>query len=113
MAADEFIWLPENGASCEYTQAVTTDGFGDGYEQVTAQGINSIVEKWSLSFAGRDPVEIAALIAFYRAKGQGTSFTWTAPAKNAIQKRYRFNAAPKQTCNDGSDALTCELKEVP
>lgn len=113
MAADEFIWAIDNGATCEYTQAVVSDSFGDGYEQVTPQGINSIVENWSMTAACRSPQDSAAFIAFYMAKGQGQTFLWTAPVLNAVQKSYRFKSAPKRTLGDGYEGWTCELKEVP
>ena len=113
MAADEFIWPVDKGATCEYTQAVVADSFGEGYEQVTAQGINSIIEHWRVTLGCRGPEEAAAFEAFYRAKGQVTTFTWTAPVLNAVQKSYRFKSAPKRTVQDGCEQWTCELKEVP
>ena len=106
-----------------FTLSVAMWGVGDGEGRARwfpldevpplAFDHNSIIENWSVTLGCRGPEEAAAFEAFYRAKGQVTTFTWTAPVLNAVQKSYRFKSAPKRTVQDGCEQWTCELKEVP
>ena len=56
--------------------------FGDGYEQRLADGINNLVESYSIAFNNRTKEEIDDIIAFFENKGGVTAFTYTVPDTN-------------------------------
>jgi phage-related protein len=57
--------------------------FGDGYEQRLQDGINSVVESYSLSFVTRTKAEIDDIVAFFDTKRGVVSFNFTIPDSNA------------------------------
>ncbi len=75
---DEFTWDCEAGPSRPITPRVFGTKFGDGYEQRVGDGINTILEQWSLTFI-REVAEITAIDDFLKARGGVYSFVWTAP----------------------------------
>ena len=56
--------------------------FGDGYEQRLADGINSITEIYSVSFATRPKADIDDIVAFFDSKQGVTAFDFTIPDSN-------------------------------
>jgi len=73
----DFYWIPNTGTAAHRTYRVLEVQFGDGYKQVSADGINPQNEEWSLQF---DPIPSAtygAILAFLDSKGGFQSFTWT------------------------------------
>ena len=57
--------------------------FGDGYEQRLIDGINNIVQSFSISFNNREKEEIDDIIAFFDSKNGVTAFNYTYPDTNA------------------------------
>lgn len=79
MALEQFTWHARNIARGEETQRLRENDYGDGYSQVTGDGINAVTEAWPLTFAGRlayvDPIR-----KFLRRHRGGKAFAWTPPA---------------------------------
>ncbi len=59
--------------------------FGDGYEQRLADGINSITEIYSVSFATRPKADIDDIVAFFDSKQGVTAFDFTIPDSNGSE----------------------------
>ncbi|VVP33336.1 phage tail protein [Pseudomonas fluorescens] len=78
MAVETFTWCPrvEPTSSPEYR--VRASKFGDGYEQVVGDGINSRVDSWPLTFVAREAVALQ-IKAFLDRHGGFKSFLWTPP----------------------------------
>ena len=57
--------------------------FGDGYEQRLADGINSIVETFSVSFKTRPKADINNIIGYLGSLKGVTAFNFTIPDSNA------------------------------
>lgn len=92
-----FTWTPEFGSSGQATPNVTVNKFGDSYEQRVAQGMNSVKESWSLTFAQRESAEFTAIAAFLVARGGVEAFNWTTPEGNAIVAVCRaWNKLPQK-----------------
>ena len=53
-----------------------------GYEQLLQDGINSVVESYSLSFVTRTKAEIDDIVAFFDTKRGVVSFDFTIPYSN-------------------------------
>ncbi|MDP3322640.1 MAG: phage tail protein [Hydrogenophaga sp.] len=72
----EFTWQPAYNASVTKAPRVNTAVFGDGYQQRTADGINTTLQAWQLTFQ-LAKTDIDAIDAFLVSKGGVASFTWT------------------------------------
>jgi len=78
MAIETFIWVPDDEASGDSTLRTRKSQFGDGYAQVSSDGLNGETDTWSLSFGGLAD-EIAPAVAFIRRHRGAKSFLWTNP----------------------------------
>jgi phage-related protein len=87
-------WTPPvaprvNGTGLTYEQAVDRADMGDGYEQVSERGINSMRENWTLAWPGILESNADALETFFLSKGLATPFWYRVPGR-ATPKLYRF-----------------------
>jgi phage-related protein len=73
-----FGWFPDVESEMSVKPNVNSTKFGDSYEARVATGINSMPQKWSLTFS-RDRTTILAALAFLKARAGVESFTWTSP----------------------------------
>ncbi|MDF3842666.1 phage tail protein [Pseudomonas citronellolis] len=78
MAIETFTWEPDDEASADGTFKTNKSQFGDGYAQVSGDGLNAEEAPWSLSFGGLAD-EVGPIIAFVRRHGGYQSFLWTPP----------------------------------
>lgn len=81
-----FTHTPEFGAPKQVRPRVSAIKFGDGYEQRVAQGLNTQLEVWNLTFANRDEEEANEIDDFLIARGGVESFDWTPPGAAASKK---------------------------
>lgn len=104
-----FNWFPDASVKKSVKPRVRIAKFGDGYEQRTKDGINTIAETWSLTFTGTN-FEIDAIDAFLKTHGGADSFNWTTPNNMAgkfICRSWDF------TRNRGVlSAITCDFEQV-
>lgn len=73
-----FIWSPLNGPTADLSYRTRSAQFGDGYEQVVSDGINSEKQVWPLTFTGKWD-DMAPIIAFLREHKADRSFKWINP----------------------------------
>lgn len=73
-----FTWFPDASVSVETEPVVRAAKFGDGYEQRVPDGINTMPEKWDLTFTGTRE-EIDPIAAFLRTHKGSLAFDWTTP----------------------------------
>lgn len=62
--------------------------FGDGYGQTAPDGINTVVEEWSLSFDDYPLADIKTITDFLDGLGSAKSFYWT-PQDETVAKLWR------------------------
>lgn len=74
-----FTWTPSFSARATTRPRVRVARFSDGYEQRQADGINTRVTTWDLTFTNRSAAETSALIAFLEARNAVEAFDWTPP----------------------------------
>jgi phage-related protein len=75
---ETFNWAPDSRPSARFQHQVRSAKFGDGYEQVAADGINSETQSWQLSFTGSKE-RTREILDFLRARKGYQSFYWTPP----------------------------------
>ena len=73
---------PDKSMAKQSAPRVLVASFGDGYEQRIADGINTLNETYSLSFASRPKADIDDIVAFLDGKKGVNNFTLTLPDTN-------------------------------
>ena len=88
--------------------------FGDGYSQRTADGLNTMLRKWSVQFVNRSQADCDAIEAFLEAQGGCLSFNWTPPSGAAglwiCSVPDGWSRSPQ---TGGLANITCTFEEVP
>lgn len=74
--------IPDKSMTKTSTPRALVASFGDGYEQRIADGINTLNETYSLSFANRLKADIDDIVTFLDLKKGVSSFTLTLPDTN-------------------------------
>ena len=109
---------PDKSLGRSINPRVLTATFGDGYEQRIADGINTLMETYSLSFKTRLKADIDDIVAFLDSKKGVTSFTLTLPDTNNTtrsgERDVKVISTNYSVTYDFSDyySLTLELKRV-
>ncbi|MCG6541752.1 phage tail protein [Pseudomonas sp. KSR10] len=78
MAIETFTWSPDGETEGEIAQRRRSSQFGDGYQQVTADGINAEQGSWPVTFGGTED-EIRPIRDFLRRHQGSKAFLWTPP----------------------------------
>lgn len=78
MALETFTWSPLNGPTADIQFRNTTVQYGDGYAQVSGDGINTESQSWPLTFKGLN-AEMKPILAFLRSHAEARAFKWTNP----------------------------------
>lgn len=103
-----FIWAPE---SCEISEAprIKEIRFGDGYSQRARDGINSLLPRYSLSFADH-PAVIREVRDFLRRHGGVEAFLFQLPGEGPVKVVCKQWGGPRR---GGWWQLNCVFEEVP
>ena len=78
MTLETFTWSPLNGPTADIKNRTTTVQYGDGYAQVSGDGINTETQSWPLTFKGYN-AEMMPILTFLRARGEVQAFKWVNP----------------------------------
>tara|TARA_R110002167_G_scaffold125490_4_gene305724 strand:- start:1188 stop:1769 length:582 start_codon:yes stop_codon:yes gene_type:complete len=106
--------LPDKSLSRSSTPAVRTAQFGDGYQQRVADGLNSIAESYSVSFANRGKSVADDIISFFTANKGVTSFNFTLPDTNSTSSATATTTgAPGSTTTISLTSSTNNLDITP
>lgn len=101
---------PDAGASKEVKTRVKRARFGDGYEQVLPDGLNSVMETWSLNWTNRTRAQIDAIDSFLTTEKGATYFLWTTP--QGVQKKFRCERWTPVYNNDYDCSLSASFEQV-
>ncbi|MCY1555795.1 Phage minor tail protein [compost metagenome] len=109
MAIETFTWEPDDSASAEGELGVHESKFGDGYSQVSGDGLNGEKQTWNLTFGGHQE-EVAPILDFVRRHRGYRGFLWTAPGGQL--GLYRC-ASYRRTCHPGAlESLSLTFKQT-
>lgn len=106
-----FTWVPDFGANATRTPKVKKIQFGDTYEQRQGEGINTLVESWSLTFSKRDITETSAIDSFLITCSGITSFVWT-PPNETVSKKYVCRTWRKSIDTPVTYTVTATFEQV-
>lgn len=103
------------GESSKVTQVeeprVQRAKFGDGYEQRSADGINTSAQVWDLLFDQVDPAIAADLLGFLRARNGVEAFDWT-PRWATAPIRVKCEKWTRSGLEDGLSQISCQFIQV-
>lgn len=74
--------VPDKGLTVTNTPKVHMSTFGDGYEHRIVDGINSLPQTFTLSFATRPKADIDDIVAFFESKNGVTAFDYVLSDSN-------------------------------
>lgn len=79
MAIDTFTWRTQtqNQPQGQYSHRIREVQLGDGYKQVSGDGINPETQSWPLTFIGREQ-DMLPILSFMR-NHTVKAFIWTPP----------------------------------
>lgn len=63
--------------------------FGEGYEQITADGANAVMEKWPILWRDIPTATATTIKDFLDLRGVSEAFYWTPPTGTQIKVRMR------------------------
>jgi len=104
-----FTWYPDAGHSREMEPRAMGSRFGDGYEQRTADGINTQLGVWVLTFTG-GRAEADAIDSFLKARGGVEHFTWTNPDEET--GLYLCRKWTKRRERSVKTTISCQFEQV-
>lgn len=109
--ADSFPanWCARVGASSEVNYRLRKAQFGDGYQQVSGDGINNQSESWDIEFTG-ELIYISDISDWFDARSGQKSFFW----KNPFGKTKLYRCEGYRTTALGNErfSLTCKFIEA-
>jgi phage-related protein len=101
---ETFTWAPRIGPTGTVSFRTLDAQFGDGYAQVTQDGINNRAESWPVTFQG-SAEKIAAVRAFLDRHAGARSFLWTPPGgKQGYYKAKTYSPTAHDKFNSSISA---------
>lgn len=79
---ETFTWCPRVNTTEDITYKTRRAKFGDGYEQVSGDGLNPRSQKWTLEFTGGED-RIGIIRHFIDRHGGIRAFQWKPPMEQA------------------------------
>jgi len=101
---------PTTSSNRSQTPRVKSIAFGNGYLQITNDGINNNLEKWNLSFILND-TDKQTVEDFFDTAGGVNFFNWTSPEFGASQKQYLCPNWNIQPLGQNIYQITCTFNE--
>ena len=84
-----FIWIPSYNISADFQPKIKSIKFGDGFEQISPDGINNNLFVENIEFNNRDLNETTAILHFLYYRQGAESFVWITPAPLVNQFRFK------------------------
>lgn len=110
MATETFTWERQSGAVGKITHRVVATQFGDGYQQVVPDGLNTESQSWPLTFEGGMNY-VKPILAFFKRHKGAKSFYWTPPGEDA-PLFFRADTISFTSMGGGVYQVTAEFKQV-
>jgi phage-related protein len=84
-----FLWNPSYNPQMDFQPKVKTVKFGDGYESIMPDGINTNLPVINLEFNNRNLSETTAILHFLYTRQGAESFVWITPPPLSNQLRFK------------------------
>lgn len=112
-AALPFTDRISQGSTRTRTNRVRTAQFGDGYQQDAPDGINNLIDTWSISIENLNNAERATFWSVMDAVGSWDYLTWT-PFGETTSKRFKVtpDGVQEQPVSGDLWSVSFTLKQV-
>jgi len=103
---------PDYSSPVNFEPRVLKAGFGDGYQQRTADGLNSNMETWELSYDELTDAEVKILLDFFAGLNAVANFSWQSKYSN-VAKQYvcqKWGAVP---VGQDVNRFSASIRQVP
>lgn len=112
MALQTFTWLTQIQAGMEGEFSYTTRSalFGDGYEQIAGEGINSEKQSWPITLTGKK-TEMLVALNFCRSHIT-KSFLWTSPIGESGLYRVEADSVKAQPLSSKVLTISATFKQA-
>ena len=102
---------PDYGVDVSITPRLARQKFGDGYEQVVGDGLNTMPRVWGVTFTQTE-ADIDTIESFLHTCGGVEAFDWTPPRGAAGKWRTSAEGWKRTVTNFGYETLTASFEEV-
>lgn len=113
MPADDFTWKVSYSSNVQEKARNNTVAFGDGYEQNSPDGINSLLVAVDVNIEHAIDTDIAAILALVRARRGVSYFYWTPViAGYNTQMKFRCDSWRVQPLQYNDSAFSGTFRQV-
>jgi phage-related protein len=106
----DWIWTESEGTTLEETPRVRVAQFGDGYQQRAPDGINDLVQTWTVPFDEVDDVIADEMVAFLRAN-RGRAFNYV-PLWHTVAIKVVATGWTRTAARVGVNTLRVTFRQV-
>lgn len=109
----EFTYRPTYGVEASTKPRVLEATFGDGYTQRVANGMNTMMETWNLTFSNLPESVAVAIDTFFRARGGVEAFTWKTPRDSVATKNFLCREWKTVYADEDKSSVQASFEQVP
>lgn len=110
MPIPSFDWGESSALTLDETPRVTATGYGDGYEQRSADGINNLAQVWDLNFEEVDNAIAGEIVAYLRARNGVEAFDWT-PKWETVPIKVICKSWKRSPDGDGLSRISARFEQ--
>jgi len=100
------------GATRKRTNRVLFAQFGDGYDQTAPDGINALVDEWSITYPNLTSSERTTLWSALDAVGGSDYFTWTPPGGTSTKWKVKEDGVTEMPASGDLYTVSFSLRQV-
>jgi phage-related protein len=108
-----FFWKPSYNSNISVKPMIRKTQFGDGYSQVTPDGINNILLPFNLIFDKRSDAHARSIIHFLTVRKGAESFVYSPPFPFNINKLFRCEEFTHTAVFSDNNTVTATFIETP
>lgn len=102
---------PAPGSSRPMKPRTNIAPFGDGYEQRSDDGLNTLREGWTLQWPILTVAQADDIETFFKARGSKEAFWWTAP-RDSTAKKWRIVDWNRTPGNGDTDSIAATITQA-
>lgn len=103
-------WLPSYGARLTRKPRVLAAAYGDGYQQLTPDGIHNDPQSWAVQYDVRSPEETDDIEDFLAARAGAEAFFWVSLEGEVIRVRAaQWDRTPNSAA---AEILSVTLEQI-
>lgn len=111
--ADDYIWVPSYTTNVKEQARTNAISFGDGYEQLAQDGLNSNFITIDIAHETLTDAELGAILTLLRARKGVSYFVWTPPIVGfSTSRKFRCDSWNVQPIQYNNSKLTATFREV-